>query len=101
MDDTAPHFSNYNVNEVLTDAEFDSSILLEWFRDNFMALTADKYHLLFSGHKHEHMFASLSDETLWEENAVKLLGILICSNLTFDDHFHHLQKSFPKLNCYF
>ena len=91
-DDTTPHSSGYNVNEVLTDVEHDSSILLEWFRDNFMTLNADKCHLLFSGHKHEHMFASLSDETIWEENAVKLLGILIDSNLTFNDHLKIICK---------
>ena len=76
----------------MTDVEHDSSILLEWFRDNFMTLNADKCHLLFSGHKHEHMFASLSDETIWEENAVKLLGILIDSNLTFNDHLKIICK---------
>ena len=49
-----------------------------------MKLKDDKCHLLFSGHKHEHMFASLSDETISEENAVKLLGILI--DWTFNCH---------------
>ena len=91
-DDTTPNSCGYNVNEVLTDVEHDSTILLEWFRDNFMTLNADKCHLLFSGHKHEQMFASLSDETIWEENAVKLLGILIDSNLTFNDHLKVICK---------
>ena len=77
---------------MLTDVEHDSTILLEWFRDNFMTLNADKCHLLFSGHRHEQMFASLSDETIWEENAVKLLGILIDSNLTFNDHLKVICK---------
>ena len=71
---------------MLADVEHDTSILLERFRDIFMTLNADKCHLLFSGHKHEHMFASLADETIWEENAVKLLGIWIDSNLTLNDH---------------
>ena len=58
-DDTGPHFSDNNINDVLTDVEFDRSIFLEWFCDNFMTLSADKYHLLFSRHKHEHVFAWL------------------------------------------
>ena len=37
-DDATPHSCGYNVNEVLTEVEHDSSILLEWFRDNFMTL---------------------------------------------------------------
>ena len=63
-DDAAPNSSSYNVNEALTYVEHDSLILLEWFHDNLMTLNADKFHLLCSGHKHEHMFASLSDETI-------------------------------------
>ena len=50
-----------------------------------MTLNADKCHLLFTGHKHEHIFASsLSDETILEGNAVKQLGILIDSDLTYN-----------------
>ena len=36
--DTTPHSSGYNVNEMLIDVEQDSSILPELFRDNFMTL---------------------------------------------------------------
>ena len=44
------------------------------------------------------MFASLSDETIWEENAVKLSRILIDSNLTFNDHLNIIcQKAFENL----
>ena len=71
-DDAAPNSSGYNVNEALTYVEHDSLILLEWFHDNLMTLNADKFHLLCSGHKHEHMFASLSDETIWEEIAITI-----------------------------
>ena len=69
-DDAAPHSSGYNVNEALTNVEHDSLILLEWFCANFMTLNDDKCHLLISGHKNEHIFTSLSDDTKWEENAV-------------------------------
>ena len=91
-DDTTPHSCGCNVNEVLTDVEHDSSILLEWFRDNFMTLNADKCHLLLSGHKREHMFASLFGETIWEENAVKLFGIFIDSDLMCNDHLKIAYK---------
>ena len=57
-----------------------------------MTLNVDRCQLLFSGHKHEHMFASLSDETIWEENPLKLLGILIDSNLTFNNRLKIICK---------
>ena len=57
-----------------------------------MTLNADKCHLLVSGCKHK-LFVSASDETIWEENAVKLLlGILIDSDLIFTNHIKMICK---------
>ena len=65
-----------------------------------MTPNANKCHLLFSGHKHDHMFASLSDESIWEENAVKSLGISIDSDLTFNDHLKIIcKKASQKLSA--
>ena len=51
-------------------------------------------------HLNEHMFVSLSDETIWEENAVKLLRILIDSDLTFNDHLKIIcEKASGKLTA--
>ena len=38
------------------------------------------------------MFVSLSDETVWKENAVKLSGNLIDSKLTFNEHLKIICK---------
>ena len=40
----------------------------------------------------KHIFASLFDETIWEGNEVKLLGILIHSDLTFDNYLKIICK---------
>ena len=53
--------------------ENDCSLLIEWFRDNYLTLNADKCNLLVSGHKYEAMYASVGDALLWVENSVKLL----------------------------
>ena len=44
------------------------------------------------GYKQELMFESISDETTREENLVKLLGILIDSDLTFNNHTKMIRK---------
>ena len=41
-DDTTPHSSGFDLNQVMTDVEYDCSILVEWFRDNYLTLNADK-----------------------------------------------------------
>ena len=58
-DGTTPHSSNTNVNEAITNIEYDCSLLVEWFRDNFITLTASKCHLPVSGYKDELMFAKV------------------------------------------
>ena len=40
----------------MADIEHDCSILVEWFRDNYLTLNADKCHLIVSGYKYEAMF---------------------------------------------
>ena len=42
--------------------------------------------------KSEKMFAKIEDTLLWEEHSAKLLGIIIDSSLTFDDHVKMLCK---------
>ena len=39
-----------------------------------------------------HMFASVGDAIIWEENSVKLLGIFIDSNLLFNEHVKTICK---------
>ena len=83
----------------MTNAEHDCSILVEWFRNNFMKLNAEKCHLLVSGHKNELMFAKVRDAIIWEECAAKLLGILINSNLSFNDHVKIICKKASQKLC--
>ena len=91
-DDTTPHASGYDLKEVMIDVEHDCTILVEWFRDNFLTLNADKCHLIVSGHKEEAMYASVGDALLWEEHSVKSLGLFIDSKLTFNIHVQTICK---------
>ena len=63
-DDTTPHCNSTNINEAMTNVEHDCTLLVEWFRDNFMTLNASKCHLLVSGFKDELMFATVGGSLL-------------------------------------
>ena len=91
-DDTTPYSCGYELKEVMEDVEYDCITLVEWFRDNYLTLNADKCHLLASGYKNEAMFAKVGDALIWEENAVKLLGLIIDSGLTFNNHVKAICK---------
>ena len=91
-DDNTPYSSSTDANQAISNVEHDCALLVEWFRDNYMTLNAPKCHLLVSGYRYETMFAKIEDTLLWEENSAKLLGIIIDSALTFDDHVKMLCK---------
>ena len=91
-DDTTPHSSSTDVDEAIKNVEHDCTLLVDWFRDNYMTLNASKCHLLVSGYKDEFMFAKVGGELLWEEHSAKLLGIIIDSSLKFDNHVKMICK---------
>ena len=51
-----------------------------------MKLNEEKCHYIISGHKYEHTWVKLNNEKCWECDNVKLLGIDIDSNLTFNNY---------------
>ena len=61
---TIPHCCSNYINEALINIEHDCTLLVEWFRDNFMTLNASKCHLLIAGYRDEFMFASVEDTLL-------------------------------------
>ena len=99
-DDTTPYSSGFELKEVMADVENDCSILVEWFHDNYLTLNVEKCHLIVTGFRYEAMYASVGDALLWEEDSVKLLGLLIDSDLTFDGHVKMICiKASQKLNA--
>ena len=92
-DDTVPYSCGYESKEVMQDVEYDCITLVECFRDNYLTFNADKCHLLASGYKKEAMFAQVGDVLIWEENAVKLLVLIIDSRLTFNNHAKAIYKN--------
>ena len=63
---------------------------LIWFENNDMKFNSSKCHLLVCGHKYECMLCDVGHSKVIEEHKVKLLGVWIDSDLSFDDHM--LQK---------
>ena len=91
-DETTPHSIHHNLKEAMTKVEHDYTILAEWSRDNFMTLNAEKYYLLASGYKEEMMSPKILDAQIWEEYIAKVRGILIGSDLSFDNHAKMINK---------
>ena len=91
-DDTTLYTCDMDLETVLRKLEHDSLLAIEWFEANYMKLNKDKCHLLVAGHKHEWVWAKIGEEIIWESNEVKLLGINIDRNLSFETHITNICK---------
>ena len=73
--------------------ELDTLSAILWFENNYMILNKTKCHFLISGNTHEHLWAKVGNEMIWESSKEKLLGINLDNNLTFKDHVSTLNMS--------
>ena len=46
----------------------DSHLAIEWFESNYMKVNQDKSYLLFSGYKHENIWARIGEIGIWESS---------------------------------
>ena len=97
-DDSTPYCSGVDYEGVSKNLEKSSAILFKWLNDNYMKINTDKSHLIMSGNAK--VTANIDGNFIESENQQELLGILIDSNLTFDDHITNIcKKVSQKLNA--
>ena len=58
-----------------------------------MKMISGKCHLFVSGNKHEHMWAKIGDDQIWESKTVKLLGITMDNELKLDEYISNVCKN--------
>ena len=99
-DDTTLYTQGMDLKELLINLEHDSTLLVQWFEENYMKLNKEKCHLLVSGHKYEHIWIKINNYMIWENKNVKFLGVNIDSELKFNDHVSNIyKKSCKKLTA--
>ena len=90
-DDTTPYDIKSTYDELIDSLQSDSNILLQWFTNNFFKLNADKCKLLISNREDE-LSINIQGESILCEKSVKLLGIKIDNQLTFNEHISNICK---------
>ena len=85
-DDTTPYTVNKTMDALLNSLENDTST--SWFYDNYLKMNVDKCHLLVSSH--EVVSITVDQQVINCSNSVKLLGVTIDNNLSFDTHVSKL-----------
>ena len=85
-DDNTPYTVDMDLEKLMAKLECAANSAMEWLSYNGMKLNSKKCHLLVCGHKFESMICKIDHTMVIETHLVKLLGITIESDLTFDKH---------------
>ena len=75
-----------SLDTLMTKLECATSTAIEWFRNNGMKLNSSKYKLLVCGHKLENMICKIENSLVIETHQVKLLGMKIGCEVTFNSY---------------
>ena len=98
--DATFHACALDLKSLITRLEHDAALAIEWFESNYMKMNQDKRHLLFSRHKYETLVVNVGETKIWESKQQKLLGILIDSDLKFDEYvLSQCKKAGKKLTA--
>ena len=96
-DDTTHYTANETNDLVIKEIEHVSEVLFKWFDFNYMKINSGKSHILFSGN--DNVIVNIDNHTIISENKNELLGIILDSKLSFEDHINNLcKKASQKLN---
>ena len=97
--DTNPYAVDMCLEGLMTKLECATHIAMDWFRYNGMKLNSDKCYLLMCGHKFECMICKIENSHVIETHLVKLSGIKIESELTFNNYMEAMcKKAYQNLN---
>ena len=98
-DDNSPFSCNTTIPNVIADLQNESTILLNWLKNNGLKANPDKFHLLLSDPS-ETYSVNVGNCNVQNSKCETLLGIKIDNKLTFDDHVSTIcSKASQKLHC--
>ena len=98
VDDTTPYTASKTNDLVIKEIEHFSKVLFKWFDFHYMKINSGKSHVLSSGN--DNVSANIDNHTIISENKNELLGIILDSKLSFEDHINNLcKKASQKLNA--
>ena len=97
-DDTTPYTANKTNDLVIKEIEHFSEVLLKWFDFNYMKINSGESHIPFSGN--DNVSANIDIHTIISENKSELLGIILDSKVSFENHINNLcKRATQKLNA--
>ena len=95
-DDNTLSYHHKDPGIVKTRLEEAAKVAIRWFKENNMKANPDKFQAMVLSRKKVSITFDIGDVTIVPTKCVKLLGIYIDENLSFDEHVNHLCKKAGK-----
>ena len=97
-DDTTIMSCDINLHNVIENLENTANVIIDWYTNNSMKVNPDKFNAIIFG-KNDCVNLTFNDITVKSMDEVKLLGIKIDKQLTFNSHVSDLcQKISRQVN---
>ena len=90
-DDTTPYSMETTIDTLLQNLYNATSVLIKWFKANYLKLNPDKCKLLVSKFDKD-VSLIINEEVIECSESVKLLGVTIDNRLNFKEHISKLCK---------
>ena len=90
-DDTTPHTVEITIDSLLQCLHKDISVLINWFKDNYLQMNPDKCKLIISN-RDKDLSLIIDNDVIECSKSVKLLGVTIDNKLDFNEHISKLCK---------
>ena len=99
-DDNTPYTIDMYLDKLMAKLECATKSAMDWFHSNGMKLNSSKCYLFVCGHKYESMICKIDNTQIIETHLVKLLGIQMESELTFNNYLETVcKRASQKLNA--
>ena len=95
--DSTHYNTDKNIEFLVNNLEFSSSIIFKWLNDNYMKVNTGKGHLLVYGNVR--VMATIDNNYIESGKGQMFLGITIGCNLTFENHIfnQYLETEMVKI----
>ena len=99
-DDNTIYASDRDITKVAFKLENYLKIILNWFNINSMVANPKKFQFIVLGYNGKKLCVSVNNQIIMSSDTVKLLGIIIDKDLTFNQHIDKLcKKATNKVNA--
>ena len=100
-DDNTPFTCAETIEVVIIRLEDEVDRMLQWFESNMLVANPGKFQAIFFGNGRKDFIVDMGISTVRSSNIVKLLGILIDNELSFDKHITNIcTKANSKLKAF-